>query len=107
MPRSGREYKRHSIADDTTKVININRQEVVAAFMPIDRKSVHVLGGQEDQIVRREEAKKSRKMAIAPPVRTVWKAEEYKTMADKLMEDKNAAGAVLMDVDPQERVWDI
>jgi len=96
-----------SLTNHTTKVIKIEKQEVVAAFMPIDRKSVHVLGGQEDQIVRREEAKKSGRMAIAPPVRTVWKAEEYKTMADKLMEDKNAAGVVLMDVDPQERIWDI
>ena len=96
-----------SLTNHTTKVLEIGTHEVIAAFMPTDRRSLHVLGGAEDQLERRREATKARRMTIEPPVRTVWPAAEYQRITDILMEETDITGVVLMDVRPAERVWSL
>ena len=96
-----------SLTNHTTKVLEIGTHEVIAAFMPTDRRSLHVLGGAEDQLERRREGTKSRRMTIEPPVRTVWPAAEYQRITDILMNETNIAGVVLIDARPAERVWSI
>ena len=86
-------------------------EDVVAGFIPVNKKTVDILGGLEDVEAIIEEKRNALRRGVLPPQRTFWTTEQYREVATRLLQGKDTTagppGVIMMNVQPTEKVWEI